>query len=158
MLTAWLLDCLGRMRHSSGAPVVRVYGPLTGIARGGTVALNFLDPDGRVIDERAVPATRARPASRCGPAASATPARGRPRSGSPGVTCGPPGGRCRAARGTATMDHYLSLVGLPTGGAVRVSLGVASTLDDVDAFLDFAERTYRDRRPDLAALPPRHSC
>ena len=54
MLTAWLLDCLGRMRHSSGAPVVRVYGPPTGIARGGTVALNFLDPDGRVIDERAV--------------------------------------------------------------------------------------------------------
>ena len=47
----------------------------------------------------------------------------------------------------------MSLVGLPTGGAVRVSLGVASTLDDVDAFLDFAERTYRDRRPDLAGLP-----
>src|SRR3984885_9642280 len=54
MLTSWLLDCLGRMRHSSGAPMVRVYGPPTGIARGGTVALNFLDPDGRVIDERAV--------------------------------------------------------------------------------------------------------
>src|ERR1700684_676554 len=54
ILTSWLLDCLGRMRHSSGAPVVRVYGPTTGIARGGTVALNFLDPDGRVIDERAV--------------------------------------------------------------------------------------------------------
>jgi selenocysteine lyase/cysteine desulfurase len=48
--------------------------------------------------------------------------------------------------------------GLPTGGAVRVSLGVASTLDDVDAFLDFAERTYRDRSPDLAGLSPRHSC
>ena len=61
-------------------------------------------------------------------------------------------------RGTPAMDHYLSLVGLPTGGAVRVSLGVASTLDDVDAFLDFAGRTYRDRLPDLAALPPRHSC
>ena len=54
MLTSWLLDCLGRMRHSSGAPMVRVYGPPTGIARGGTVALNFLDPDGQVIDERAV--------------------------------------------------------------------------------------------------------
>ena len=33
-----------------------------------------------------------------------------------------------------------------------------ATIDDVDAFLDFAERTYRDRRPDLASLPPRHSC
>ena len=29
MLTAWLLECLGRLRHSSGAPMVRVYGPRT---------------------------------------------------------------------------------------------------------------------------------
>ena len=61
-------------------------------------------------------------------------------------------------RGAHSVDDYLSIVGLPTGGAVRVSLGVASTLDDVDAFLDFAERTYRDSHPDLTGLPPRHSC
>jgi selenocysteine lyase/cysteine desulfurase len=57
ILTSWLLDCLGRMRLGSVAPMVRVYGPPTGIARGGTVALNFLDPDGQVI-------TSARGASR----------------------------------------------------------------------------------------------
>jgi selenocysteine lyase/cysteine desulfurase len=158
MLTSWLLDCLGRMRHSSGAPVARVYGPRTPIARGGTVALNFLDPDGRVIDERAV----SRDSSAAGISLRT------------GCFCNPGAGEAafgltrrdlRAAwralsrdRGTPAMDQYLSLVGLPTGGAVRVSLGVASTLNDVDAFLDFAERTYRDRRPDLAALPPRHSC
>jgi selenocysteine lyase/cysteine desulfurase len=158
MLTSWLLDCLGRMRHSTGAPVVRVYGPPTGIARGGTVALNFLDPDGRVIDERAV----SRDSSAAGISLRT------------GCFCNPGAGEAafgltrrdlRAAwravsrgRGTPTMDQYLSLVGLPTGGAVRVSLGVASTLDDVDAFLDFAERTYRDRRPDLADLPLRHGC
>src|SRR3984885_3958953 len=158
MLTSWLLDCLGRMRHSSGAPVARVYGPRTPIARGGTVALNFLDPDGRVIDERA--GSRASGAAGislrtgcfCNPGAGEAafgPARRDLRAARPG--------RARGG-GTATMEHYLSLVGLPTGGAVRVSLGVASTLDDVDAFLDFAERTYRDRRPDLAGLPPRHSC
>jgi selenocysteine lyase/cysteine desulfurase len=61
-------------------------------------------------------------------------------------------------RSADAADEYLSLVGLPTGGAIRVSLGVASTIDDVDAFLDFAERTYRDRRPDLAGLSPRHAC
>ena len=158
MLTSWLLDCLGRMRHSSGAPVARVYGPRTPIARGGTVALNFLDPDGRVIDERAV----SRDSSAAGISLRT------------GCFCNPGAGEAafgltrhdlRAAwravsrgRGTPELDRYLSLVGLPTGGAVRVSLGVASTLDDVDAFLDFAERTYRDRRPDLAGLPPRHSC
>ena len=57
----------------------------------------------------------------------------------------------------SSVDEYLNLVGLPIGGAVRVSLGVASTLADVDAFLDFAERTYRDRWPDLAGLSARHA-
>ena len=138
--------------------MARVYGPPTGIARGGTVALNFLDPDGQVIDERAV----SRDSSAAGISLRT------------GCFCNPGAGEAafgltrrdlRAAsralsrgRGAPAMDHYLSLVGLPTGGAVRVSLGVASTLDDVEAFLDFAERTYRDRRPDLAALLPRHSC
>jgi hypothetical protein len=65
-----------------------------------------------------------------------------------------PGGRCAARRSAGVVDDYLSLVGLPTGGAVRVPLGIASTIDDVDAFLDFAERTYRDRHPDLAGLAP----
>lgn len=34
--------------------MVRLYGPSTTASRGGTIALNFLDPAGRVIDERAV--------------------------------------------------------------------------------------------------------
>ncbi len=58
----------------------------------------------------------------------------------------------------SSVDDFLSLVGLPTGGAIRVSLGVVSTLADVDALLDFAERSYRDRWPDRAGLPPRGSC
>src|SRR5580693_8836845 len=131
ILTSWLLDCLSRMRHSSG---------------------------GQVIDERAV----SRDSSAAGISLRT------------GCFCNPGAGEAafgltrrdlRAAwrslsrvHGSPAMDQYLSLVGLPTGGAVRVSLGVASTIDDVDAFLDFAERTYRDRRPDLARLPPRHGC
>jgi hypothetical protein len=56
------------------------------------------------------------------------------------------------------MDDYLAVIGLETGGAVRVSLGLASNLADVDAFLDFAERAYRDRGADLAGLAPRLHC
>ena len=159
MLTSWLLECLGRMRHSSGAPMIRVYGPASSAARGGTVALNFLDPDGRVVDERAVArdASAARISLRtgcfCNPGAG---------EAAFGLTRGQLREAWRTlSRGLgvrATADDYLSLVGLPTGGAVRVSLGVASTLDDVDAFLDFAERTYRDRLPDLTGLAPRHGC
>jgi len=158
MLTTWLLDCLGRMRHSSGAPMVALYGPSPEFPRGGTVALNFLDPDGRVIDERAV----SRDASAAGISLRT------------GCFCNPGAGEAAFAlsprnlrgarralsggRGAHSVDDYLSIVGLPTGGVVRVSLGVASTLDDVDAFLDFAERSYRDRHPDLTGLSPRHSC
>jgi selenocysteine lyase/cysteine desulfurase len=158
ILTSWLVDCLGRMRHSSGAPMVLLYGPRTGLARGGTVALNFLDPDGRVIDERAV--------SRDSSAAGISLRTGcfcNPGAGEAAFGLTPRGlsdaGRVLSRRRTASaVDEYLSLVGLSTGGAVRVSLGIASTIDDVDAFLDFAERTYRDRRPDLAGLSPRHAC
>lgn len=158
MLTGWLLERLSQVRHTSGVPMVRVYGPGSVVLRGGTVALNFLDPAGRVVDERAV----ARDASAAGISLRT------------GCFCNPGAGerafgltrevlraqRLQAGQGArpGTVDDYLDVIGLPTGGAVRVSLGVASTLADVDAFLDFAERTYRDRRPALAGLAPRHGC
>lgn len=39
-----------------------------------------------------------------------------------------------------------------------MSVGLAVNVADVEAFLDFAERTYRDRQPDLSGLPPRLHC
>ena len=163
-LTGWLLDSLARLKHSDGAPLVRLYGPPSTLARGATVTFNFLDPGGRLVDERAV----ARDASAagislrtgcfCNPGAAEyafgltkRDVRG-PRRAS--VRRGP--GFPRDSM--STVGDYLDLIGLPTGGAVRVSLGVASTLGDVESFLDFAERTYRDRRPDLTGLAPRLHC
>ena len=57
-----------------------------------------------------------------------------------------------------TVDDYLELTGLPSGGAVRVSLGLVSDIGDVEHFLDFAERTYRDREPSYRGLAPRLRC
>jgi len=157
MLTGWLLECIGRMRHSFGEPMVRLYGPPTVEARGATVALNFLDPEGRVVDERAVGRDAAaagislRTGCFCNPGAGER-AFGLTREVLRGQRLLDLGPRM------SSVDDYLSLVGLPTGGAVRVSLGVASTLADVEAFLDFAERSYRDRWPDLAGLAARHVC
>jgi selenocysteine lyase/cysteine desulfurase len=163
MLTGWLLDHLGRLKHGNGAPLVRLYGPAGTDRRGGTVALNFLDPDGRLIDERAV----ARDASAAGISLRT------------GCFCNPGAGEWalgltrRDVRGPwwlalagggflrksmSTVDDYLKVIGLETGGAVRVSLGLASNAADVEAFLDFAERTYRDRGADLAGLAPRLRC
>jgi len=157
-LTGWLLGCLARMKHGNGAPLVRLYGPADGEARGGTVAFNFLDPNGALVDERAV----ARDASAAGISVRT------------GCFCNPGaweqafGLTGQVARGTQwrafappdvpTVDDYLRLIGLPIGGAVRVSLGLVSDIRDVERFLDFAERTYCDQEPDGHGLPPRLRC
>jgi selenocysteine lyase/cysteine desulfurase len=166
ILTSWLLDCLGALRHSSGAPMIRLYGPgpRSGVARGGAVTFNFLDPDGHLVDERAV----GRDASAAGislrTGCFCNPGAGEWAFGLTASDVGGPrwaralGGRRFLRNRLSTVDDYLGLIGLPTGGAVRVSLGIASTLSDVDTFLDFAEHTYRDRTADLASLPPRLNC
>src|SRR5574341_2678314 len=46
-LTGWLLDNLTQMKHSTGEPLVRVYGPTTTQSRGGAVTVNFFDKNGK---------------------------------------------------------------------------------------------------------------
>ncbi len=135
--------------------MVRLYGPANGEARGGTVAFNLLDPRGAVVDERVV----ARDASAAGISVRT------------GCFCNPGAGewafgltrrRLREigrdrSRGR-TMDDFLALMGMPNGGAIRVSLGLVSTIGDVDRFLDFAERTYCDTEPARDGLAPRLHC
>jgi selenocysteine lyase/cysteine desulfurase len=55
------------------------------------------------------------------------------------------------------LDDYIKLVGLPTGGAVRVSLGVATNFADVYRFMSFAE-SFRDVAGIPGDLPPRLAC
>jgi selenocysteine lyase/cysteine desulfurase len=153
VLTGMLLDHLQGLRHSDGQPLVRVYGPRDMSGRGATVAFNFLDPDGRIVDERAV----SRDAS------------AHQISLRTGCFCNPGAGEAAfvilskdltksVLRETHTIDEYLTLLGLPSAGAIRVSLGVASNVADVERFLEFAAGTYRDRYPDPSALSPRLRC
>ena len=60
--------------------------------------------------------------------------------------------------GGRTMDDFLTLAGMPSGGAIRASLGLVSTIGDVERFLDFAERTYCDTEPASDGLAPRQHC
>jgi hypothetical protein len=72
---------------------------------------------------------------------------------------GPTARTLRTLRHHATApDEYLRTTGSHTAGAVRVSFGVASNIQDTEHFLAFAEHTYRDRRPDTTQLPPRSQC
>ncbi len=56
-----------------------------------------------------------------------------------------------------TLDDYLRLVGMPTGGAVRVSLGLATNFADVYRFMHFASE-FLDLADAPAGLPPRLAC
>jgi selenocysteine lyase/cysteine desulfurase len=152
-LTGWLLDQLAALRHSNGEPMARIYGPAGTRDRGAIIAFNLLDPGGSIVDERAV-------------AQAAAAARISIRTGcfcNPGAIAG--AFRLtrqdwrRALRARAyTIDQYIGLLGMPSGGALRASLGLASNVDDVQRFLGFVERTYTDRVIATDGLPPRLGC
>jgi selenocysteine lyase/cysteine desulfurase len=152
-LTGWLLGRLAALRHGNGQPMARIYGPASTRDRGGTVAFNLLDPGGRIIDERAVARDTAaagisiRTGCFCNPGAG---------EGAFNLTKADwrkaPPGRAR------TMDQYLDLLGLPSGGALRASVGLASNAEDLERFLAFVETTYRDRLADTTGLTPRLAC
>ncbi|KZZ91763.1 cysteine desulfurase [Moelleriella libera RCEF 2490] len=152
-LTGWLIDRLLALRHSNGQPMVTLYGPTDTESRGGTVAFNFLDADGKIVDERLV-------------AAEASAARISLRTG---CFCNP--GVGEAAFGIEKLvlkklsrtkadnyDDFIQIVNLPSGGAIRVSFGIASTERDVNYFIAFATELYKDRVCNTKGLAPRLSC
>ena len=137
----------------TAAPATRVYGPTTWDRRGGTIAFNFLHPDGRV-GRRAL----RRPSS---PAAHNISVR-------TGCFCNSGAGEIAFSISRDTLigaefadgmilDDYIRLVGMPTGGAVRVSLGLATNFADVYRFMSFAAE-FRDVTDVPADLPPRAGC
>ncbi len=152
-LTGWLLDTLTKMRHTNGVPLVQIYGPAEDTMRGATIALNFFDPAGTVVDERRID----RLASRRGISLRT------------GCFCNPGAGEMALHISPETIvstfqqeerppyDTFLRAMGLPSGGAVRVSLGIASTFADCYRFVEFA-RTLLDQMPDDEDLPPRRHC
>jgi selenocysteine lyase/cysteine desulfurase len=152
-LTGWLLDRLAALRHCNGEPMARIYGPAGTRDRGGTVAFNLLDPGGRIVDERAV----ARASATAGISIRT------------GCFCNPGAieGAFQLTRkawmtalrgGARTTDQYLDLLGMPSGGALRASVGLVSNVDDVDRFLAFIRATFRDRVVGTDGLAPRHGC
>jgi len=151
-LGTWLLEQLQRLRHSDGAAATRVYGPTTWDRRGATIAFNFLHPDGRMVDERFVDVVAA--------------AHGI--SVRTGCFCNSGAGETAFSLSKDTLigaefddgmilDDYIKLIGMPTGGAVRVSLGLATNFADVYRFMRFATE-FRDVTEVPADLPPRIAC
>jgi molybdenum cofactor sulfurtransferase len=151
-LGAALLDGLGSLRHANGAPGATIYGPRDWERRGATIAFNFLHPDGRVVDERYVDRL----------------ARLHNVSLRTGCFCNPGAGEVAftISRETLvggefgdgmTLDDYIRAIGLPSGGAVRASLGLASNFADISHFIEFAD-AFVDLAEVPNDLPPRVGC
>lgn len=142
-LTGWLLEQLTAMRHKNGSHLLRVYGPTDTEDRGGTIALNFYDPEGRLVDHRAVEEL----------------ANQRMISLRTGCFCNPGAGEIAhglteeelqtafSDKERMTFEQFLEALerdGDKSAGSVRVSLGIVSTFDDAFAFTRFA-RSFLDR-------------
>lgn len=143
-LTGALLQQLLALQHGNGRPLVRLYGPAHMQQRGGTVTLNLYDPEGHLVDYRRVEEL----ASEQGISLRT------------GCFCNPGAGE--AAEGIEEADlrggvaeaghqinlprflQYLQDHGGKSAGAIRVSLGLASNMADVDRFLAFAAG-FRDQ-------------
>jgi selenocysteine lyase/cysteine desulfurase len=142
-LTGWLLDELLALRHSNGNAMVRIYGPVMTDARGGTVTINFYDPDGHLLDYRRVEelANQENISLRTG------------------CFCNP--GTGEIAEGLTeddmragfedgvgiTLQSFLRLLqlrGHKSAGSIRVSFGLASNFSDAWRFWQFAA-TLRDQ-------------
>ncbi|KAK3328615.1 pyridoxal phosphate-dependent transferase [Cercophora scortea] len=153
-LTGWFLERLKGLRHSDGSPMAVLYGPKGTEMRGGTVTFNFLDARGKIVDERLVgeEAAAARIAVRTG--CFCNPGAGESAFGIkfPALR------RLMRANHMRGLDEYVEILGLPSGGAIRVSFGIASNTADVDRFFGFVEKTYKDRVTSSEGLPPRMHC
>jgi molybdenum cofactor sulfurtransferase len=142
-LTSWLLQRLVDLQHSNGHHMVRIYGPTTTESRGGTITLNFYDPEGHLLDYRRVEEMAGgqgislRTGCFCNPGAGET---------AEGIT----EADVRAALEldpNMNLARFLELVtsrGGKSAGAVRVSLGLVSNFADAYRFIQFAE-TLRDQ-------------
>ena len=142
-LTGWLLAELLALRHGNGRPMVRLYGPATTTMRGGTVTMNFYDPDGHLLDYRRIEELAGeqrislRTGCFCNPGAGETAEGLTEDDMRAGSAAGRRRSRCRAS--CEVMQHR----GGKSAGAIRVSLGLASNFADVERFLAVRRRLPR---------------
>jgi molybdenum cofactor sulfurtransferase len=137
-LTGWLLDRLTEMKHSSGVPLVRVYGPTRMEGRGGAVTVNFYDKDDNAIDHRSIEeqANKVNISLRTG--CFCNPGAGEVALGISRVELDvcftSPGHEDRL-----TIDDFRLCIDGKSSGAVRVSVGMVTDFKDVQGFLAFAK-------------------
>jgi selenocysteine lyase/cysteine desulfurase len=137
-LTGWLLEGLSEMKHSTGAPLARVYGPLDTLKRGGAVTANFYDKDGQPIDHRFIEAKANQSNISLRTGCFCNPGAGEIALGISRMELA----SCFTSPGhdqRLSLDDFRLCIDGKSSGAVRVSTGLVSNFEDVQGFLKFAE-------------------
>ena len=137
-LTGWLLDGLSEMKHSTGVPLARIYGPLDTTKRGGAVTANFFDKEGQPIDHRFIEAKANQAAISLRTGCFCNPGAGEIALGISRMELA----ACFTSPGhdqRLSLDDFRICIDGKSSGAVRVSTGLASNFEDVQGFLKFAE-------------------
>jgi selenocysteine lyase/cysteine desulfurase len=135
-LTGWMIESLLELEHSTGQPLVQLYGPRSTSGRGGTVTLNFYDSKGQAIDHQLIELAAnhemisLRTGCFCNPGAGEM-ALGLSKQEL--VTC------FSGSERSMTYDDFRMCIDSGSTGAVRVSVGVVSNFADVFAFVEFAK-------------------
>jgi molybdenum cofactor sulfurtransferase len=135
-LTGWLLENLSALKHSTGEPLVRIYGPTITEERGGSVTLNFFNKDGRAIDHRYIEgeANKSNISLRTG--CFCNPGAGEIALGISRVELDVcftrPGHESRLS-----LDDFRLCIDGKNSGAVRISVGLMTNFNDVQALLGF---------------------
>jgi selenocysteine lyase/cysteine desulfurase len=143
-LTAWLLQEMSALRHANGKPLAQIYGPTTPEQRGGTIAFNLFDVEGRYFEGREVEA----PAHQSGISLRS------------GCFCNPGAGEAALGITREQLEQcfrpglrmtYEQLLAYMQGthtkdtSALRISVGLASNFADVFRFVTFLRR-FLDRQ------------
>ncbi|MCZ2126178.1 MAG: aminotransferase class V-fold PLP-dependent enzyme [Anaerolineales bacterium] len=136
-LTGWLLDNLTAMKHSTGVPLVRVFGPTSTEDRGGAITVNFYDKDDRAFDHRFIEseANKVNISLRTG------------------CFCNPGAGEVALGisrveldvcftrpehKDVMSLDEFRKCIDGKSSGAVRISVGMLTNFNDAHALLTFA--------------------
>jgi len=136
-LTGWLLENLIAMKHTTGVPLVRVFGPTSSEGRGGAVTVNFYDKNDRAFDHRFIEneANKVNISLRTG--CFCNPGAGEVALGISRVELDvcftSPGHEDRLS-----IDDFRLCIDGKSSGAVRISVGMVTNFNDVQAFLSFA--------------------
>ncbi len=136
-LTGWLLENLTAMKHSTGVPLVRLFGPNSTEGRGGAVTVNFYDKNGKAFDHRFIEseANKVNISLRTG------------------CFCNPGAGEIALGisrveldvcftrpehKDVMSLDEFRKCIDGKSSGAVRISVGPFTNFNDVQALLTFA--------------------